>query len=313
MKQRRRSRSPHAPSKPIDFTLLPADFVTKLCLLWVKSYTPLHRLSLNITREVCSYLSYVQSFVAVVDTAVCVLNLDTWRWERVEGEGVKLRLYSGAMVNVSRKQVFITGRMNPYSRMIPRVVLVDSQIQELPRMPTDRTGHMIIYSERKIGAYAFGGCSENAQPLSTAEMYDFRAEEWRKLPSMVRIKGSVCVCLDANYIYIFKYGGRDCERYGLLSKTYTQLSLEIPAPDFYVVSPFIYDKKICVLQNYCYQWDPESGRVSRNHMTGGNFGALKGVVVRGNWAYLRFSAWDEESDLQRFDLSSGRIERLITV
>ena len=282
---RSRSRAPHSfPSH-----LLPSDFLSKLCLFWSKSYGAFRHLSLNVTREVCSYLGYLSTFVNVDSYGVWVLNRTKWRWERVLAlRKCRKGFNFGSCVNISRRQVFLCGgtfivELGSYFAE-RHAVIADSGVRKLRHMVVPRAAHEVIYSEKTLAAYVFGGYSQVKTALSSAEMYDFRTMKWRKLPDMPHISGPVYLCLFTTSIYITTRE-MTCERFSTLTHTYTLLPLEPPASHYDAESPFIYDNKLCVVYHSYDQWDVQTGGLVR-HTKEGEYYCSYPVVVDGKWVYL---------------------------
>ena len=284
MLKRARSRS-RPSSHPFDFSLLPTDFLTKICLIWSKPHCYLRLLSPNITRTICTYLDYVSTYVQEQDDTVYALNFTTWIWEKVASGSV---LDYGTYINIGEKQVFMCGgrfvpegmRANPEKK----AAIASGKVRKIQGMVTERAGHEAIYSEKTLAVYVFGGYGPEETEVRTAERYDFRGRKWRKIASMLELEGQIYVCLLDYFIYLTN---RDmhCERYSMLSNTYTPLSLQLPGPKYDAESPFIYNNKLCVNYNSYDQWDVETGKLIRHHAENGYFRSYP-VVARGGKVYL---------------------------
>lgn len=82
MPRRHRSRSP-IPNLT-DFNTLPADFFNRRCVIWTKNHGSFHSLSLNIIREVCSYMHYLPTFISVSRTTVTIFDTSNLSWKSIQ-------------------------------------------------------------------------------------------------------------------------------------------------------------------------------------------------------------------------------------
>ena len=78
----------------------------------------------------------------------------------------------------------------------------------------------------------------------------------------------------------------ECERYNILTCVYRCFPLELTGLYFYDEFPFIYDNKLCIMNEFYIQWDFESGKLVRKYKEDVYPGGDKKFVVRGNCAYF---------------------------
>ena len=140
--------------------------------------------------------------------------------------------------------------------------------------------------------------------LRSAERYDFRAKSWRKLPKMRHISGIVGLCIHSDFIFLTDLDSL-CERYSLLSNTYTSLPLELPDHHTLEGYPFIYENQLCGLYDHFDQWDVNTGELIRCCGMRQEV-EYSQVVVRGGYVYYMR---DVGSPVKRIDLEAELEER----
>ena len=288
-RSRSRSRSDAQPYRPIS-----KDFISKLHLVWTKRFGCWQRLSFNITREICSYLSYASTYVRARKGTVSILDLNALLWRPLPPpEQCDSQPMFHCATNISDSQVFMCGGCNWVGKAYAakrQTLFADYKVRvELHPMVQARTLHEIIYDEGTLAVYAFGGYVNQYSLLSSSEVFDFRKGRWTELPPMQRLKGIVTLCLHRSSIYLTDYS-MNSERFHIPSRTYTAIDFDQPASS-YSLSLAVYQHKLCGLHESCYdQWDLETG-VLLSHCSGEEEEYRtyqNGIVVRGSCAYLEY-------------------------
>jgi hypothetical protein len=96
-------------------------------------------------------------------------------------------------------------------------------------MPVERHSHVAVGVGRHI--YVLGGTSDDDAPSDAAMVYDTTSRAWETLPPMAVPRSGFSAAAFGGYIYVC--GGtartRNCERYCIQSRTWTEISVVCPS------------------------------------------------------------------------------------
>lgn len=175
-------------------------------------------------------------------------------------------------------------------------------------MVHDRTNPALVYDEVRLAMYVFGGCARRGNSLSNAETYSLARGEWRGLPKMPSVKGSLQTCRHQTAVYLMD-DSKDIDIFYPSSCSYSTFNMH--SSPIWIFNLIDYKDKLCIIsREKLIKWDLEEKHVETLELA--QELKLTDLVVRdGKWCYLlQYRKMDSKVEGWRLDLESAEVMRL---
>ena len=206
-------------------------------LLWVRHSVQLYkRLSLNITREVCTYVRNSHVLIAVQPHRVVTFSLDTLQPVSLFELRERVVVGSGAaFCMVGEKKVFLCGGgeeeldCKAYIDSNTAFVLKESGVKLLPSLKDSLRAPGLYFHRARNSVYVFGGRDRYGKSLDSAQTLPLKAaSNWQCLPTMSNARAFFNPCATESLVFLVGGWTTSIETYSLITHNFTLFELELP-------------------------------------------------------------------------------------
>ena len=177
---------------------LSSSALQRTSLLWLKHTTPLYRpLSLNICREISSYLEHIPPFLHLKNRKIIAINPFQQEWTGLYEVGLEITgLHS--YLSISENCIFvgvIEYRKLP-ANSSPKAcfhLYQDGVPWKLCERQIKSWNSGLIYDTRRESVYFFGGTDDYGRGVSTACQFNISTQQWTDLEmGYIRVNFNPC-------------------------------------------------------------------------------------------------------------------------
>jgi len=203
------------------------DVQSIVLLLWTQSHSlQLGRLSRNVTREACGYLTWSQSFIPVVNGSV--LQVHDLKDGAVRRSTLAVNLTDGCKFVVLTSAVVMCLGHNPPAQDVFYMDPVQSTLVQKAPLLVARSSPGVILQQRHV--YVFGG---NWPSIRQCEKYSLTTSQWQPLPDSLYplFAFTPCAYKDTILLPDIRQEAKHFEVFHLKSEQFTELSVAMPFSD----------------------------------------------------------------------------------